>query len=242
MEAEKPQKSIKQSLWGKIFQVLITWTVYFLFHPKIIYTDKTLKKRLKNTPCVFVVNHTHHFDGAYGGAVLWRYKPYVLVTKRWFDKPAVGKMISWCRCLSIDLSEADASWFQSAEQIVKGGGSLLIFPEGSLSKNGKINEFKPGAALISAKEGVPIVPCAIYGTYQPVFGMRQKIIIGEPIPSECPENIRHSKYARQLIAKAHDEVERLFGVLCERYGGKGNQYLQYAENVNNGEEPNNIKQ
>ena len=237
---DEQQKPVKQSLWGKIFQVLITWTVYFLFRPKIIYTDKSLKKRLKHTPCVFVCNHTHHFDGAYGGAVLWRYKPYVLVTKRWFDKPAVGTMISWCRCLSIDLSEADAGWFQTAEQIIKNNGSLMIFPEGSLSKNGQINEFKPGAALLSAKEGVPIVPCAIYGTYQPVFGMRQKIIIGEPIPSECPEDMRHSKYARQLIAKAQAEVEKLFKTLCDKYGEKGNQYLKY---VDSGEKPTNtIKQ
>lgn len=67
----------KQSLWGRFFQVLITWTVYFLFRPKVIYADKSLKKRLKERPAVFVANHTHHFDGAFTGAVLGRFKPYV---------------------------------------------------------------------------------------------------------------------------------------------------------------------
>ena len=44
----------RQTLWGRFFQVLITWTVYFLFRPKVIFTDKSLKKRLKCMPCVFV--------------------------------------------------------------------------------------------------------------------------------------------------------------------------------------------
>lgn len=219
------KKKSRQTLWGKFFQILITWTVYFLFRPKIIYADKTLKNRLKGKPCVYVANHTHHFDGAYGGAVLWRYKPWVLVTKKWFDKPKTGKMISWCRCISITLDEADAKWFEISEEIVNEGGSLLIFPEGALSKNGKINEFKPGAGLISAKTGAAVVPCAIYGTYEPVFGMRQKILIGEPIESKCPENMRFSKYARELMAKAQAAVEENYEILENKYGKIG----QYTE-------------
>ena len=211
----------KQSLWGKFFQILICWTVYFLFRPKILYADKALKKALKGRSCVFVANHTHHFDGAFGGAVLWRYKPWVLVKKSWYEKPRTGRMISWCRCIPINLDEADGSWFETAERIVDGGGSLLIFPEGGLSRDGKMGEFKAGAALISAKKSVPIVPCAIYGTYSPVFGMRQKILVGKPIESDCPPDMRHSKYARQLIAQSRKDVEMLYQTLVGRYGDCG---------------------
>lgn len=211
----------KQTLWGKIFQVLITWTVYFLFRPKVIFTDKTLKKQLKGMPCVFVGNHTHHFDGAYGPAVLWRYKPYILVKKQWYEKKRTGKMISWCRSIPINLDEADGSWYAAAAAVVDNGGSLMIFPEGGLSRDGEIHEFKPGAALLSAKKGVPIVPVAIYGTYSPVFGMRQKMLVGEPIESDCPENIRYSKYARQLIAQAEKDVRGLYAQMVERYGDCG---------------------
>ena len=60
--------------------------MYFLFRPKVEWVDKSVKKQLKGKPAVFVFNHTHHFDGAYTGAVLGRYKPYVLVKKSWFEK------------------------------------------------------------------------------------------------------------------------------------------------------------
>ena len=207
----------KQSFGGKLFQGLITFLVYIFFRPKIIYADKTLKKRLKKQPCVFVANHTHHFDGAFCGAVLHRYKPWVLVTKKWFEKKKVGKLISLCRCISISLDEADGEWFKTAEEIINRGGALMIFPEGALSKSGKIEEFKPGAALLSAKLGVPIVPCAIYGKYKFFFGMRMKFYIGEPIESNCPPDVRHSKYARELIAKAKAAVEENFAALEKRY-------------------------
>lgn len=216
----------KQTLWGKFFQMLITWTVYFLFRPKVLYTDKSLKKRLRKLPCVFVANHTHHFDGAFGGTVLWRAKPWVLVKKSWYEKKRTGKMISWCRCIPINLDEADGTWFTTAERIVEGGGSLLIFPEGGLARDGRLGEFKPGAGLISAKTGVPIVPCAIYGTYSPVFGMRQKILVGEPIISVCPENMRHSKYARQLMSAAREAVSELYARLVERYGDCGTYFAK----------------
>ena len=85
---------LNQSLWGKIYQVIITWIVYFLFRPKVEWVDKSVKKQLKGKPAVFVFNHTHHFDGAYTGAVLGRYKPYVLVKKSWFEKKGVGTYVS----------------------------------------------------------------------------------------------------------------------------------------------------
>lgn len=211
----------KQSLWGRIFQVLITWTVYFLFRPKVIYADKGLKKRLKGRPLVFVGNHTHHFDGAFTGAVLGRYKPYVLVKRSWYDKKAVGTMISWCRSIPISLDEADGAWFTAAEQVIAAGKSLIIFPEGGIAREGVMQDFKAGAGLISAKTGAAVVPCAIYGTYSSVFGMRQKILVGEPIESNCPKNMRCSKYARQLMEQAHGKVRELYGELVRRYGDCG---------------------
>lgn len=214
-------KPKKQSVIGKIFQVLVTWTVYFLFRPKVIYADKTLKKRLKGKSVVFVANHTHHFDGAFAPAVMWRHKPYVLVKKSWCEKKGTGKCIMLCRSIPIDLDGADAEWYEEAQAVVANGGSLMIFPEGGLARNKQLNEFKPGAALLSAKTGTPIVPCAIWGAYSAVFGKRQKMLVGEPLESACPENMRPSKYARQLIAQSEQAVKDLYSQLRDKYGDCG---------------------
>ena len=130
-------------------------------------------------------------------------------------------MISWCRSIPISLDEADGAWFTAAEQVISSQKSLIIFPEGGIAREGVIQEFKAGAGLISAKTGAAVVPCAIYGTYSAVFGMRQKILIGEPIESACPEDMRRSKYARILMERACEEVRGLYRELVRRCGDCG---------------------
>lgn len=46
-------------------------------------------------------------------------------------------MIGWCRCFPIDLDGADASWYTTAEEIIRRSGSLIIFPEGGIAREGK---------------------------------------------------------------------------------------------------------
>ena len=48
--------------------------------------------------------------------------------------------------------------------MLKNGKSLLIFPEGTRSRDGKIHEFKAGSFKLAIKSGVPIVPLTIMGT------------------------------------------------------------------------------
>lgn len=226
--SDEKNSPVKQSLWGRFFQTLITLIVYFLFRPKVEWEDASVKKQLKGKPAVFVFNHSHHFDGAFTGAVLGRYKPYVLVKKSWFEKKGVGTMISWCRCFPIDLEGADADWYSTAEKIIGQNGSLIIFPEGGLAREGSIQKFKPGAALVCASTGACVVPAAIYGGYHMVFGRRQRMLVGKPIESNCPENMRHSKYARQLMEQAEQDTKRLYGILEQKYGKTDTYIESYA--------------
>lgn len=209
---------IGQTLPGKVFQKLLNGVAIILYRPEVFWKNKALKKELKDKPVIFVSNHLGHIDGAFIGAVLGKYKPYMLVAKDWYDKKGIGRLIKLCRTIPIDRYGADALWYEQALEHIKNGSSVIIFPEGFTSKDGVIKEFKPGAALLSAVTGAPIVPLAIYGDYKPVFGMRQRVMIGEIIESSCPENMRHSLYARSLIKQAESEVKALRAELVEKYG------------------------
>ena len=170
--------------------------VHLLIRPKVEWKDKSLKKSLKGKPVVFVCNHTHHFDGVVISSVLSRYKPYMLVKKSWYDKSGTGSFIRICRSIPVDFDTMDTNWYAQSEGAVENGYSMLIFPEGGIAREGKMLPFKPGAALLAAKKGLDIIPIASLGEYKILFGKRQKILIGNPIKSECPENVRCSKYAK----------------------------------------------
>lgn len=73
-----------------IVTALVKAAVYTAFRPKVTWEDKSMKKALTGTPCVFVSNHISHTDGLFLLAVLSRYKPYALVAKDWYDKKFMG--------------------------------------------------------------------------------------------------------------------------------------------------------
>jgi 1-acyl-sn-glycerol-3-phosphate acyltransferase len=49
---------------------------------------------------------------------------------------------------------------------VRGGKSLMVFPEGTRTPDGTLQEFKHGAFKIAVRAGVPVVPVAIRGTFE----------------------------------------------------------------------------
>ena len=69
------------------------------------------------------------------------------------------------------------------------GTSVIIFPEGSRSRDGEIHNFKEGAFLLAREAGVPILPCVIDGGKTFARGWRVKrntftIRILPPVPAE----------------------------------------------------------
>ena len=89
------------------------------------------------------------------------------------------------------------------------GGSLILYPEGTRSRDGKMQGFKSGAVLFAFELEVPVVPAYIQGTnlilpkgqYVPKTG-RVTVRFGEPIefprlrPGELPRERRHHAVER----------------------------------------------
>src|SRR5699024_2538287 len=77
-----------------------------------------------------------------------------------------------------------------SKQLLKAGVPLLIFPEGTRSRTGKMGSFKIGAAGLAKAVGVPVVPVALIGAYEamprgarwPRRGRPRVVVaVGEPL-------------------------------------------------------------
>ena len=55
-----------------------------------------------------------------------------------------------------------------------------------------------------------------------------ELLVGKPIESSCPENMRHSQYAKQLMKQAEEETKRLYGILEQKYGKTDTYTESYA--------------
>ncbi|HLH79560.1 MAG TPA: lysophospholipid acyltransferase family protein [Chthonomonas sp.] len=59
---------------------------------------------------------------------------------------------------------ADLAALRQAEDLLKQGEAVVIFPEGKLSENGQLQPFLPGVILVADRSGAPILPVALIGT------------------------------------------------------------------------------
>lgn len=93
------------------------------------------------------------------------------------------------------------------------GVPLLVFPEGTRSRDGKIGRFKPGSASLASSAGAPIVPVALIGCYQahprgsrwPKMGrLPVGVVYGEPM------NRLEDETPAEYMGRVRDEVVRLY--------------------------------
>jgi 1-acyl-sn-glycerol-3-phosphate acyltransferase len=97
--------------------------------------------------------------------------------------------IFWVR-IFLEMIEAlpIGSSSQKAVDLLLRERNVGLFPEGGVSRDGALREFRRGPALLAAKTGRPIVPCAIFGAFDafplqakfPKF-LPTKVRIGKPI-------------------------------------------------------------
>jgi 1-acyl-sn-glycerol-3-phosphate acyltransferase len=115
-------------------------------------------------PYVFAPNHQSHFDIA----ALLGLLPGVtrFATKReMFDEPILGAVLRTMGMIPIDRDDPRAS-IGRLQQVALDGGSLVIFPEGTRSRDGALLPFRKGAFVAAIQLGVPLVPVVCKGTTQ----------------------------------------------------------------------------
>ncbi len=120
----------------------------------------------KNTSYVFVANH----QGAYDIFLVYGYlnHNFKWMMKKSLEKiPFVGAACRISKHIMVDRSSASAvqKTMESAKRILKEGMSLVVFPEGLRTHDGKLNKFKRGAFSLASEFGLPIVPLTIEGSF-----------------------------------------------------------------------------
>lgn len=82
--------------------------------------------------------------------------------------PLLGLWMRQLGCVFVQRDDARSGMnaLKEAQQVVEGGRSLVIFPEGTRSKGGEMGVFQAGAVRVAAKAKVPIVPVVIDGSYR----------------------------------------------------------------------------
>src|SRR5437868_12918448 len=125
------------------------------------------RERIPEGVCLFVANHTSSADApAVVGAIPRRIA--ILLKESLFRWPIVGQAFWAAQFIPVNRSARDAAIasVEKATRALKSGQSFLIYPEGTRSPDGRLQEFKKGAVVMAIKAGVPIVPMACSGAHR----------------------------------------------------------------------------
>jgi 1-acyl-sn-glycerol-3-phosphate acyltransferase len=114
---------------------------------------------------IITSNHVSYLDPAVLVASLNR-KIYFIAKKEVFKNTFISFLLKNMNAFSVDRDNVDMFAFKKAMNILREEKVLGIFPEGTRSSNGELQELKMGALKIAMKTGVPILPVGINGTHK----------------------------------------------------------------------------
>lgn len=112
---------------------------------------------------VLIGNHTSFIDWAFLQMGTSQ-KIHFFIEKEIYDKPLLKPFLSFFGALPIDSKNAKES-FKKGIELLKAGGIVAIFPEGELTKTGKISEFKRGFEFLAKKSDAAVFVFYLDGLY-----------------------------------------------------------------------------
>lgn len=168
------------------------------------------RERIPAGVCLFVANHTSSADApAVVGAIPRRIA--ILLKESLFKWPIVGQAFHLARFIPVNRTARDSAMgsLEKAIDALRAGQSFLIYPEGTRSPDGRLQEFKKGAVVMAIKAGVPIVPMACSGAHR-VMEKRSLVIHPGEILVEFLDPIDASAYSFEeretLNRRVHDAL------------------------------------
>ena len=165
-------------------------------------------------PCIIAANHASFFDPPLAGVACQRAIHY-LARKSLLDWPVLGGILPELNVIPVDQKNADRSALMAAIRVVRAGGAILVFPEGTRSPDGKLQAAQPGIGMIVAKTGAPVVPMRILGSYE-AFPKNQRLPRSANITITVGKSLDFSKeqsFGRECYQQTSDRILTTIGGL-----------------------------
>ncbi len=207
-------------LVGRIFYYLNLAWVWALL---LFVTSRDIQGR-ENVPrkgaLIVASNHLSNGDSpiltvAVPRRIAW------MVKAEWFKTPVIGLLFRLADMIPVRRFEADLQALRRAQNHLRDGGALAMFPEGTRGGDQGLRAGEPGTALVALRTGAPVVPIAIWGTEHVklprdlIRRTRAHVRFGKPFTLETTGRI-----TRDDVARGTETIMReIAALLPERYRG-----------------------
>ncbi len=182
-------------------EFLMRFLVWILIHTIYRVRVTGMENIPEEGPVIVASNHVSFVDPLILGGMIRRPVNFVMYYKI-YKIPILNFIFRTGKAIPIAGRSEDPEILKTAYRRMHGvleiGDVLGIFPEGKISSDGELNEFKPGIDKVIAEQPVPVVPMALCHLWGSMFSRRDPLYkrrpyklwslielrIGEPIPAE----------------------------------------------------------
>jgi len=213
---------------------IVSWFCHIFIKPivKILFIKEVKGwKNIPKGPFILAPNHSSHLDQlATGYICVPRKFHYIGQIDRYQGSDRILLNILYFVAGVIRVhrknEESKKEAVEKSIEVLKKGASLIIYPEGTRTRNGKMGEGKSGIAKIFLKSRVPILPIGIKGTFElmppgtgfPKIKREVKINIGKPLFFEeelemaknlAEDSIEYQEILEKITQKVMEEIASL---------------------------------
>lgn len=157
-------------------------------------------------PVLIASTHCSHADSMALGAALQR-PVYFLGDERLANWPVLGRWLPRMGMVRVKRGQGDTDALAAVRHLLIEGHAVVVYPEGSRSRDGRVHLLRSGVSRVAAAAQVPVIPAAVAGSYDVwptnarprLRGGRVAIKFGpamEP-PKQTPSSRRHFNQALQ---------------------------------------------
>ena len=197
-------------IYRTIPEFAMRFIIWVLTHTMYRVRHIDLHKIPDEGACVLVCNHVSFVDALLIGGACRR--PVRFVTfKPIYNMPVLNFIFRTAKAIPIDSRKADPEGYEQAfariADELKNGEVVCIFPEGKLTTDGEIDEFKNGISRILQETPVPVIPMALRGLWGSFFSHKDRpalsqmpkrfwskidLVVGDSITPDqvTPENLK----------------------------------------------------
>jgi len=126
---------------------------------------------------------------------MWRPAPSMNMFARWWQQAGYYLVVALFNVFPLPQQSGVRESFAFAGASVDQGYSVLVFPEGRRTADGKLSPFRSGIGMLASRLDVPVVPIRIHGLYDMKSSGRKialpgelRVVIGKPVsfPRDTP--------------------------------------------------------